>query len=667
MPMKNNDISKNQGPMIRSEKSFAWLVSALAGVVFSGMILFGCSGTRPQVAVQKPSDPSPAPSEAQTGVQSGNSFYFYAQSQLWLKQSNLDKAVESLRQAIMLDPEDSFLKRELAQVYWQKKDAAAADALVTDLMSKDPDNLENLILFAKIKHGSNEPDEAKSAYEKIIARDPTQKNIYMLLGGLYMDENNTEFAIQVYRKMIHQFPEDFAGYYLMAHAQAQGGNSLEAEQNFLKAIQLEPELDEARFELIELYKTRYPFYRLITVKPGETIESISRRLYKTYNKRIQEAVLRLNPELRKIDKVATGQKIKFPQAEVNAPGGKNRRGVEKIIDLYREILDKNPHHIRASLEAGYFYWQLGRFEEAAEIFTALGERSQTDKQVIQQVLQLYLDQQKFDQALVILNLMRSGAPESSEIYYIMGIAYDGKKEYASAIIYLKRVDPDSRFFQSAVTHIAFLYQQMGKTEEAIAYLEKVINERPRLVEPRLYLGALYEETQMYEDAEAVLKEGIGIAPDNSNLYFRLGVVYDKWGKKNDAIGMMKEALRLDPKDYNALNYLGYTYADMGIELDEAERLVREALKYKPGDGYIIDSLGWIYFKKGDYEKALMYLKNAAQLASEDPTILEHLGDVYLKIGDPKKALEIYRQSLMNATEGKENIEKKIKELIDQGY
>jgi tetratricopeptide (TPR) repeat protein len=330
-------------------------------------------------------------------------------------------------------------------------------------------------------------------------------------------------------------------------------------------------------------------------------------------------------------------------------------------------LAKNPKNIRASMELGYFYWQLGQTAQADKIFTSLGQRSRTDKNLLQHVLQFYLDQQKYDEALIILNQMLSGAQNSSEIHYIIGIAHDGKKEYEAAIRHLKRVDPDSRFFQNAVTHIAFLYQEAGKTDEAIAYLEEVISQQPRHVEPRLYLGALYEESEMLEDAEAVLKEGIGIEPDNPKLFFRLGVVYDKRGKKTESIAMMKEAIRLDPKDPNALNYLGYTYAEMGKDLDEAERLIREALKYKPDDGYIIDSLGWVYYQKGDYEKALVYLKNAAQQTSDDPTILEHLGDAYLKTGNQKKALELYRRAMMNTTAGKENLDKKIKELLNQGY
>ncbi|MBW1724711.1 MAG: tetratricopeptide repeat protein, partial [Deltaproteobacteria bacterium] len=166
-------------------------------------------------------------------------------------------------------------------------------------------------------------------------------------------------------------------------------------------------------------------------------------------------------------------------------------------------------------------------------------------------------------------------------------------------------------------------------------------------------------------AENVLKQGLEMEPDNTRFHFRLGVVYDKWGRKADSIKAMKTVIRLDPKDANALNYLGYTYADLGEKLDEAERLIKAALEEKPDDGYITDSLGWVYFKKGLFEKAVKYLEKAVNLVPDDPIILEHMGDAYLEISHKEKALEFYKRSLLNKNKDKENIEKKIRKLTEK--
>ena len=129
---------------------------------------------------------------------------------------------------------------------------------------------------------------------------------------------------------------------------------------------------------------------------------------------------------------------------------------------------------------------------------------------------------------------------------------------------------------------------------------------------------------------------------------------------------MRKVIAIDPKHSNALNYLGYTYADLGQNLDEAEQLIKEALKYKPDDGYITDSLGWVYYKKGDFEKALQYLQKAVEIVPDDPIMLEHLGDIYLKLNDKVNALKYFKKSLQHKEKDKEELEKKIRAITENG-
>ena len=113
---------------------------------------------------------------------------------------------------------------------------------------------------------------------------------------------------------------------------------------------------------------------------------------------------------------------------------------------------------------------------------------------------------------------------------------------------------------------------------------------------------------------------------------------------------MQRAIELNPDNAPALNYLGYTYAEQGVRLDEAETLIRRALAISPHDGFYVDSLGWVYYQRGDYDKAIEYLERAVALAADDPTIAEHLGDAYKKAGRTSDALRIYRDALSRATE-----------------
>ena len=151
-------------------------------------------------------------------------------------------------------------------------------------------------------------------------------------------------------------------------------------------------------------------------------------------------------------------------------------------------------------------------------------------------------------------------------------------------------------------------------------------------------------------------------PDYVRLHFRLGVVYDKAHDTEQCIREMKTVVKADPTHVEALNYLGYTYAEHGINLDEAEELIKRAMKNKPDDGYITDSLGWVYYKKGLYRKALMLLLEASRLVPDDPTILEHVGDAYVKLNEPKNGLKYYKKAAEKKKKDKVQLEQKIESL-----
>ncbi len=89
---------------------------------------------------------------------------------------------------------------------------------------------------------------------------------------------------------------------------------------------------------------------------------------------------------------------------------------------------------------------------------------------------------------------------------------------------------------------------------------------------------------------------------------------------------------------------------MGVRLDEAEKLIRRALEIEPDDGFYVDSLGWVYYQRGDYRRAVEHLERAVELAGDDPTVAEHLGDAYSRAGHPTDALRIYRDALSRSKE-----------------
>ena len=156
---------------------------------------------------------------------------------------------------------------------------------------------------------------------------------------------------------------------------------------------------------------------------------------------------------------------------------------------------------------------------------------------------------------------------------------------------------------------------------------------------------------------------VTLDPKSDEAHFQLGALYDENKNKEKSIASMKKAIELNPKNAAALNYLGYTWAEMGVQLDEAEDLIQRALKIQPNDGFYIDSLGWVYYQKGDYPRAVEQLERAVEITVDDPTIIEHLADAYEKAGRPIAPLARYREALKHSKENDQI--KRIREKIQR--
>ena len=126
-----------------------------------------------------------------------------------------------------------------------------------------------------------------------------------------------------------------------------------------------------------------------------------------------------------------------------------------------------------------------------------------------------------------------------------------------------------------------------------------------------------------------MEEGIKIVPKDIDLHYALAVLYEKTNRLSESIKEMEKVLEIDPKNAEALNFIGYSYADRGINLEEAEKMIMKALEIKPDNGYLMDSLGWVNFKKNKLSSAEKYLKQALELLPDEVDIIEHMGDVYV--------------------------------------
>ena len=299
-------------------------------------------------------------------------------------------------------------------------------------------------------------------------------------------------------------------------------------------------------------------------------------------------------------------------------------------------------------------------------------------------------------------LVTSPTEGLAEVYYGLGEALTGEGGVSLGTIYLQfalYVKPDHAFALAALANaqeVAHRYQDaiatydkipqgtplqsaidirkafnlnsLEKTDEAKAILERLAVKDPKDVRPLEALGNIYRARKQYAEAVTYFTRAITVLgkPDKRQwgYYYARGTAYERLKNWPAAEADLKRALAMAPDQPLILNYLGYSWVDQGKHLKEGMRLIEKAVQLKPDDGYIVDSLGWAHYKRGDFKEAVRYLERAVEIKPEDPTLNDHLGDAFWKVGREREARFQWNQALSLAPEP-DDVEK-IKAKIDRG-
>jgi|TARA_B100001063_G_scaffold58050_1_gene52286 tetratricopeptide (TPR) repeat protein len=211
----------------------------------------------------------------------------------------------------------------------------------------------------------------------------------------------------------------------------------------------------------------------------------------------------------------------------------------------------------------------------------------------------------------------------------------------------------------------------GKEEAAVEVLAALTRQFPNSPNGFSILGNHYRRLEAYDRAEVAYKEAIKLYQAKGEagwfLYYVRGITRERLNLWGLAEKDFRKALSLNPTQPQVLNYLGYSLIEKNTKLDEALDMIERAVKESPDSGYIVDSLGWGYYKLGEYEKAVPNLEKAAELMPIDPIVNDHLGDVYWMVGRKTEAEFQWRRALSFDPEEEEiqRIKKKLKVGLTQ--
>ena len=251
---------------------------------------------------------------------------------------------------------------------------------------------------------------------------------------------------------------------------------------------------------------------------------------------------------------------------------------------------------------------------------------------------------------------------------LLAESLDGNERLEDAIKVYLSVAKDPAYAWTARLRIANNLDRLDDTEDAIGELKAMSEENPARIDALINMGNILQRHKRYAESNKAYEQAKSRIPklktQHWSLFYYNGISYERIKKWPLAEKEFLKALELRPNHPSVLNYLGYSWVEQGLHLDRAQKMIRSAVKQRPRDGYIIDSLGWVLYRLGDMKGAVKQLERAVELRPEDPTINDHLGDIYWAVGRKNEAAFQWNRAL--TLEPEKDIIPKIKLKLKEG-
>lgn len=227
-------------------------------------------------------------------------------------------------------------------------------------------------------------------------------------------------------------------------------------------------------------------------------------------------------------------------------------------------------------------------------------------------------------------------PDSDGIKIAIAELFLQEGNYELSNQYYDSIGEQSPFKRIALLEHATNLSRLEKTDEAIEAMRQLIADEPDDLAGYMTLGGLFSREKRYGEAAEVYEKAVGFigTPERQhwNLFFRRGIAYERIKEWSKAEPSFTKSLELSANQAEVLNYLGYSWIDQGVNLEEGLEMIRKAVELRPRSGFIVDSLGWAYYRIGEFDEAVIELERAVALMPQDPTINDHLGDAYWRVG-----------------------------------
>nr|MDU9045439.1 tetratricopeptide repeat protein [Candidatus Electrothrix aestuarii] len=497
-----------------------------------------------------------------------------------------------------------------------------------------------------------EYEKALTLYEKSLQCNPDAEFVLRKIPLLLLRLNRGEEAILRLKQYLVHHQKDTISRMLLAKVYIRQGEYQKAAAQYRKIHQLDEKDTTSLLLLSELYLAENK-YDMAKTALRDVLE-VDEHSYSAHLLLARLLVAEENFEAgqqhyeQALD-ITWSEGLQLELADVLTRQKKYSRAVE----LYKEILHHDEQNEEAQVALIHLYLLQGNDKKAMTELQRLKKSIKNPEQAELTIIRLHTRWEEYDKAIKLLeNFLQKY--ERSEARYLLAALRFQEGQYEKAMSALGKIEPGAKEYEESVFLRVRTLKELNRHGEAVQLLESALSqEKGRTPDLYILLAGIYQFIGQEGKGKDTFLRALKVYPENEQVLYEYGLFLDYIGEQSAALEVMEKLIAGNQDHAGALNYVGYTWADKKIKLAEALHYITRAVKLKPDNGYIRDSLGWVYYQQGEYEKAKESLEMAVELASDDPAILDHLAETYLALGQPEKARKVWRKALDMYKEYKE--------------
>ena len=497
-------------------------------------------------------------------------------------------AIEGFRKVMAVLPEEPAVRFSISRSYRRLAVLDSARVYGEAALKLDPENSHYRRYLAGLAHDMRDFNRAAELYGQAAALEPGLAGLLYLQGVELMSANRPEEAIKV----------------------------------FEQAVTIDQYNEKALTQILRLQISLKRFSRAI-----HTCQKL----------------LKLNPE---------NQKLTVMLGELYAKNGRE----ELAVVTLKKLTESELGYVPGWTALFDIYISNGQTADFRREMRALLSSRAVPSEKIDDLLRLFIARSgKQDQyeapAREFLDELIARRPRDSELFVLQGLfEMIHEREREGQLSFGKAVELDSgnaEAWEALINaHIA-----MNEKQQAYTLLRKAREALPgEGLRWKLLEGSLLLQTGELTKAAKVLEQAVRMKMKDGDMpllirsHITLALAYDKLGMRNRSRLAYATVLKIDAHNSLAMNNLAYLLAEEGIQLREALLLATNAVLLEPDNGVYLDTLGWVNYKLGNYDRARILLEKAIETGIEEAEVYLHLGEVYRKLGNEPKAKEMFEKA-----------------------